>query len=95
MSNKGLGKTNEINDKVDFVKLNKTDERKILNKENNFLKVFINGFMKKIIKSDEENEKSDVESILKIYLLKIFLQENQITNFTKSQKWKIMIQKKI
>ena len=73
MSNKGLGKTNEINDKVDFVKLNKTDERKILNKENNFLKVFINGFMKKIIKSDEENEKSDVESILKIYLLKIFL----------------------
>ena len=64
------------NEKIDFVKLNKVQEKKILNKENNFLKLFIKGVMKKVIKSEDEEMKEEKISKIKFWLFKKVLFSN-------------------
>ncbi len=43
-------------DKIDFVKLNTSEQNKILNTENNFLKLFVKGMMKKAFKKISDDD---------------------------------------
>jgi len=51
-------------DNTDFIKINKTQQKKILNEENKYLRLFVKGMMKKAFKKvnddDEEENKPKV-----------------------------------